>query len=77
MGNIQIQEKLFFVLLKYHLVGIKECLPEVEKGLEQKLDSMVMRQLYTQYKTAPTEDEKEKARKEYLDRKGVPGSFRW
>ena len=29
------------------------------------------------YKTAPTEEEKEKARKEYLDRRGVPESFRW
>ncbi len=36
-----------------------------------------MRELYTKYKTAPTEEEKEKARKEYLDRRGVPESFRW
>ena len=46
-------------------------------GLEKKLDAMVMRELYTKYKTAPTEEEKEKARKEYLDRRGVPESFRW
>ena len=44
---------------------------------EKKLDAMVMRELYTKYKTAPTEGEKEKARKEYLDRRGVPESFRW
>lgn len=42
-----------------------------------KLDAMVMRELYTKYKAAPTEEEKEKARKEYLDRRGVPESFRW
>lgn len=42
-----------------------------------ELDAMVMRELYTKYKTAPTEEEKEKARKEYLDRRGVPESFRW
>lgn len=42
-----------------------------------KLDSISMRLLYSQYKTAPTEEEKEKARKEYLDKRGVPDSFRW
>ena len=42
-----------------------------------ELDAMVMRELYTKYKTAPTEEEKEKARKEYLDRRGVPESFQW
>ena len=30
-----------------------------------------------QTKTAPTEEEREQARKEYLDRRGVPESFRW
>ena len=52
-------------------------LPQIKQGLEKKLDAMVMRELYTKYKTAPTEEEKEKARKEYLDRRGVPESFRW
>lgn len=42
-----------------------------------KIDALVMRELYSKYKIAPTEEEKEKARKEYLDRRGVPDSFRW
>ena len=29
------------------------------------------------YKTAPTEEQREQARQEYLDRRGVPESFRW
>ena len=29
------------------------------------------------YKTAPTEEEREQARQEYLDRRGVPQSYRW
>ena len=33
--------------------------------------------LYGKFKTAPTEEERELARKEYLDRRGVPESFRW
>ena len=77
MKNIQISEELFFALLKYHLVEIDDVLPEIKKGLEEKLEAMVRRDLYTKYKTAPTEEEKEKARKEYLDRRGVPESFRW
>ena len=74
---MQISEELFIALLKYHLVEIDNVLPEIKKGLEEKLEAMVRRDLYTKYKTAPTEEEKEKARKEYLDRRGVPESFRW
>ena len=34
-------------------------------------------ELYAQYKTAPTEEQREQARQEYLDKRGVPESFRW
>ena len=44
---------------------------------QKKLDKMVMRDLYGKFKTAPTEEERERARKEYLNRRGVPESFRW
>ena len=60
MKNIQISEKLFFALLKYHLVEIDDVLPEIKKGLEDKLEAMVRRDLYTKYKTAPTEEERDK-----------------
>lgn len=61
MKNIQISEELFFALLKYHLVKIDDVLPEIKKGLEDKLEAMVRRDLYTKYKTAPTEEERDKA----------------
>ena len=61
--------------VKYFLLEQEEFLPEIQKGLEQKLDALVMRELYTKYKVALTEEEKEKERKEYLDRRGVPESF--
>jgi len=77
MKNIQISEQLFFSLIKYHLVDMESELPEIKKRLMDKMDSMVMRELYSKYKTAPTEEEKEKARLEYLDKRGVPDSFRW
>ena len=50
---------------------------EIKNELEKKLNSKVMREHYTTYKTAPTEQEREEARKKYLDERGVPESFRW
>lgn len=77
MKNIQISEQLFFSLVRYHLVEMESELPQIKKGLMDKMETMVMRELYSKYKTAPTEEEKEKARQEYLDKRGVPDSFRW
>ena len=77
MKNIQISEELFFALLKYHFVEIDDALPEIKKGLEDKLEAMVRRDLYTKYKPAPTEEEREKARQEYLDKVGMHRDFRW
>ena len=50
---------------------------EIKIGLEKKLDALVLRELYGKSKTAPTEEEREKARQEYLDRRGISDSFRW
>ena len=64
-------------LLRFHLMEDVDCENEIKQELEKKLDKMVMRDLYGKIKTAPTEEEREQARKEYLDRRGVPESFRW
>lgn len=77
MKNVQISQELFIAFMKYFLLEQEELLPEIKKGLEKKLDALVMRELYTKYKTAPSEEEREKARLEYLDKRGVPESFRW
>jgi hypothetical protein len=77
MKNIQISEQLFFALLKYHLMDMEDVLPEIRKGLELKMEAMVKRELYTKYKIAPTEEERENARQEYLDKVGVHRDFRW
>ncbi|MDO4521751.1 MAG: complexin-2 [Eubacteriales bacterium] len=77
MKNIQISYELFVDLVLYHLSGNEDHREEICRGLEQKLDALVNRQLYSQSKTAPTKEEREKARQEYLDRRGVPESFRW
>ena len=68
---------LFMELLHYHLVQEDDYAEDIRRGLEEKLDTMVRHELYVKYKTAPTEEEREQARLEYLDRRGVPESFRW
>lgn len=65
------------MLIKYFLFEQKELLPKIKEELEQKLDALVRRELYTKYKTAPTKEEQEKARREYLDKRGIPENFRW
>ena len=75
MKKVQISYELFVALLRYHLLEEEDCRNEIQQGLEQKLDSLVRHELYTKYKTAPTQEEREKSRQEYLDRRGVPDSF--
>ena len=57
-------------------------LPEYEKTrlwkmLNRKLNDMIDRDLFTKHKTAPTPEQRETARQQYLDRRGIPESFRW
>lgn len=77
MKNVQIPYELFVTLVLYHLNDEDDFDEDIRKGLEQKLDTMLNHQLYSQYKTAPTEEQREQARQEYLDRRGVPESYRW
>ena len=64
MKNVQISQELFVALLHYHLSGENEYEEIIEQGLEQKLDAMLRHELYAQYKTAPTEEQREQARQE-------------
>ena len=77
MKNVQIPYDLFMELLHYHLVQEDDYAEDIRRSLEEKLDAMVRHELYVKSKTAPTEEEREQARLEYLDRRGVPESFRW
>ena len=77
--NVQIPETLFVDLLKLHLLDLED--PDIEirirKGLQAKLDALTRRQHYTDSKTAPTPEQRERARQAYLDERGVPEDFRW
>ena len=77
MMNVQIPVNLFRQLVSYHLMEDQSCSEEICKGLMEKVDRMANRQLYTKSKTASTEEEREKSRQEYLDRRGILENFRW
>ncbi|BDF33145.1 hypothetical protein CE91St62_12100 [Lachnospiraceae bacterium] len=77
MKNVQIPSELFILLIRYHLIEDVSSGEKIRIGLEKKMDVLIDRELYTKYKTAPTDEEREKARTEYLDRSGVRDSFRW
>ena len=77
MKQVQIPQELFVQLIRYHLMEDDSHEDEIRIGLEKKLDALVLRELYGKSKTALTEEEREKARQEYLDRRGIPNSFRW
>ena len=47
MKNVQISQELFFLLVRYFLIGQEETEPEIVKALEKKMDALVMRELYT------------------------------
>jgi hypothetical protein len=77
MKNVQISYELFLSLLHYHLLDDSSKEESIKDGLEKKLDALAKHELYGKSKIAPTEEEREKARQEYLDRQGIPDSFRW
>ena len=68
MKSVQIPYDLFVDLVLYHLNGEDDFDEEIRQGLEQKLDAILNRQLYSRYKTAPTEEQQEQARQEYENR---------
>lgn len=83
MKNVQISEDLFACLCLYVLEGCsvpvegyEELQEHICQELEAKLESMVKRQIFSQYKTAQDGTEREKLRQEYLNRAGISKSYR-
>ncbi len=85
MKKYQIDEALLVKLIQYFYsdeIGydneeLYDLEREIKSELQKKLDKISMRSYYTKYKTGETEQEREEARKKYLDEKGVPESFRY
>lgn len=79
-SNVQIPWELFHQLIDYHLLIDEpsvELQEDIKNGLMKKLDSLTDRYYYSQYKTAAKPEDREKARQEYLNRKGIHKNFRW
>lgn len=79
--QIQIPDELFNELIAYFLLE-PECMNELKslitKGLQDKMDKMAARELYSKYKDPRlTAAEKEKARRDYLEMRGVHPDFIW
>lgn len=76
---IQIPEKLFIEMCQYFILEQTDSSLQknIFNGLSDKLDRIVQHDLYTKYKTSLSKEESEKARKEYLEKRGILESFQW
>lgn len=85
MKKIQITQELFVKMLKYFYSDELELADDeltklyydIKNGIDKKMDAISRRSYYTEYKTADTDAEREKARQKYLDVVGMHKDFRW
>ena len=85
MKKIQITQDLFVKILKYFYSEefeldddeLCELYREIKSGIDKKLDAISRRSYYTEYKTADTDEAKEKARQKYFDAVGMHEDFRY
>ena len=77
MANVQISQDLFMKLARYHLLDDLTLGEEIKKELNSKIERLIDRQIYTESKMGTSKEDRENARREYLERKGIPESFRW
>lgn len=75
--TVQISQELFLQLCQYHLMDNPSAGDTIKQALSDKLDTMVQRDLYTKYKTAATQEQRDQARQKYLDKRNIPSDYRW
>lgn len=82
--QVQIPESLFGLITKLVLTydscseeELWEQIREIQKGVYAKYDAMAKRDLYSTYKTNPDPVMRERARREYLQKAGIPDEFIW
>ena len=66
MRSVNISVVLFFYLYDYFVYGDVSKHDEITSRLKDKMEKMQLRMLYTKSKEAPTEEERESAKAEYL-----------
>jgi len=81
--SIQISTELFLNVYKLiydvqeHDFLDLELVQKIDTQIKEKMEAMIRRTLYTDSKTAPTEEEREQARKKYLEEIGMNPDFIW
>lgn len=73
-------QKIRLEVTQTEFVKMMQEAPEgstIKRVLNRKIDDMVKRDMYSDMLKATTDEEREEARKAYLDKIGVPTSFRW
>ena len=77
--NVQISQELFLELVRYFCLddASETRYKAISDALETKLDKLAKHELYSASKTAETQEEREHARQQYLDKIGMRDSFRW
>ncbi|WP_285816095.1 hypothetical protein [Thomasclavelia cocleata] len=70
-SNIQISEKLFIQLIKYHILEINDerLSEEIKIELDNKITKIINRNLYSKYIQCDTKANKKKALDEYIKHK--------
>lgn len=78
--NIQISYELFLNMIDY-IADHSDCSDyrynDILTAVEDKLDAMARRELYTAYKTGTTMEIRAMAKEQYLNVMGIPSSYRW
>lgn len=75
--TVQIDMELFCTLVEYFLGEADEyTYNEIRGALENKIDRIIAHQKFSAYKTAPSGEERERLRREYLDHIGMFKSYR-
>lgn len=76
--NVQISCDLFIDICSYFLDDNSPRdlqVDNIRKHILDKLDKLITRELFTEYKRTPTGEEREKARREYLEQVGISSNF--
>ena len=77
--TVKIDFKTFIMLMRYFTLEehTNELYEEIKRDIDSKADKLYRHELYSQSKTADSEQEREIARQKYLDEIGMRDSFRY
>lgn len=75
--KMMIDEDLFRMMYQYFIYDREDLREEISEGLVEKMNRIIIRDLYTKSLTAGTDEERDSNRIAYLNRKGIPEDFRW